>query len=75
MCIRDRIGALQMGESILISDLPPIAGVEFTAGPDAVICRVSEPSSVDDGDDAEEGDAPAEPEVIGKKPDDAGDEG
>lgn len=73
-----RIGALQMGESITISDLEVAAGVEFTAGPDAVVCRVNEMAAGGDDDDAaEDGDAaPAEPEVIGKKSeDDAADEG
>jgi len=58
------VSALEVGDSLHISDIVPPAGVKLLDDPDAIIASVTPPTvSVE----AEEGAETAEPEVIGAK--------
>lgn len=56
------VTALQVGESVHVGDIPLPSGVETDVESDVVIAHVSPPTVEEAGD----GEAPAEPEVIGK---------
>ncbi len=71
-----RIGKLEIGDSIHVSDLEFPEGAEVITPPESLIVQVAEP--VGDEDEAGEGDVPgggpAEPEVIGRKAEESEDE-
>ena len=72
------VSALLIGDSLKISDLTPPSGVTLTDDPDSVICSVTMPTKIEEVVEeveeleegvevAVEGEAPAEPEVIGEE--------
>jgi large subunit ribosomal protein L25 len=68
-----RIGELQIGQAIHVSDLDIPQGMEVHNVPDTVVVQVVEPVAEAEEPAAGEG-GPAEPEVIGKKPEEAEEE-
>ena len=69
-----RIGELQIGQAIHVSDLDVPAGMVVHNSPDTVVVQVVEPVvEVEEPVAVEAG--PAEPEVIGKKPEEPEEEG
>ncbi len=58
------VEALEIGQSLLVSDLPPVAGVTYLDDADAVIASVQAPRVEIEEEAVEEA---AEPEIIGSK--------
>jgi len=67
------ISALELGDAAHVSDLPVPEGLEVLEEPDLVLCSVLAPRKIEVEEEVEEGveaaaeEAPAEPEVIGKR--------
>ena len=61
-----RVGQLEIGQSIQLSELEPIEGAEFLAPADAVVVQVNAPVTLDDEEDLDAVPAATEPEVIGR---------
>ena len=65
--IRVEIGHLEAGEMIHVRDMPPIEGVTFVTDPNAIVFIVHERRGAEEDEEAPvEGEAQAEPEVIGR---------
>ena len=65
------VSELDMNETLQVSDLVVPEGIEIMADPDEVLCSVLPPRKVEEevveGEEAVEGVAAAEPEIVGKK--------
>ncbi|MEM9414475.1 MAG: 50S ribosomal protein L25 [Planctomycetota bacterium] len=70
--LEHNIAELGVGEPVTVADLTPPAGIEITNSPETLICQISgvkvaaSVAEALEGGAADEGDAGAEPEVIGK---------
>jgi large subunit ribosomal protein L25 len=60
------VSALELGQSLHVSDLPQLPGVKYKADPELTVFLVSEPKTADDAAAPAEG-AATEPEVINEK--------
>ena len=67
------VNELHLGQSIVASDLELPEGAVLLSEPEAVIVQVVEPTEVPEGEEIPVGEG-AEPEVIGEKPDEEGEE-
>lgn len=67
------VTALEIGDSIVVSSLT-LENVEILADPDTSLASVVPPAKVEEPTEAEEAEAPAEPEVVGKKAEEEGGE-
>ncbi len=65
--IRVDVSALNLGESLHVSQLPALPGVTYVAEPEVTVFLVSEPKVVDETASAAAEGAPTEPEVIREK--------
>ena len=61
------INSLEVGDELLAKEIELPAGAELVTDPEAVVVSCSAPVVVEETDEAEEGAASAEPEVIGRK--------
>jgi len=71
-----KISSLEIGQALHVRDLEVPPNTRFTNNPDAVVVRVAQPGAEIEpaaGGVGEEG--PAQPEVIGRKPTEEGEEG
>ena len=68
--IEININALELGQSILVGDLQLPSGAETTVAADTVVVQCVERAVAEEEEAAPSG--PAEPEVIGRKPDEEG---
>lgn len=71
--LEHNIADLPMGEPVTVSDLTPPAGVTIVMPEDQMICQIQGVKVKAEVADAIEGDDSAEPEVIGKDKEEAGD--
>jgi len=60
------VSALELGQSLHVSDLPKLSGVTYKADPELTVFLVSEPKTVEEEAASAEG-AATEPEVINEK--------
>jgi len=59
------VSALELNQSLHVSDLPKLAGVTYKADPELTVFLVSEPKTIEEAAPAEG--AATEPEVINEK--------
>ncbi len=65
-----RVGKLEIGDSILVSDLKMQEGVVAHNPPESIVVRVNEAVELEDEEDADMDAGPAEPELVGRKAED-----
>jgi len=61
-----KINKLELGDSLKVSDIQLPPGASFVTNPDDFVCQIVE--IIIKEETVEETEAPAEPEIIGRKP-------
>ena len=62
-----KINELEVNQSMLAKDVPLPAGATLVTNPEDIVVSCNEPTASGGDDDSASSDAPAEPEVIGRK--------